>query len=95
MIFMMELKNVGHKENPENVPRVWQIAHSYSSGCYSAMPKAVTNRAGTRIYFTSKWEYQRKKCSRTDIYETYIVELPKSWFEELKGNKGIREGEMH
>lgn len=86
LIFMMELKDVGHDADPAKLPRVWQIAHHYSAGGYNSMPKAVINRNGTRIYFTSRWEYRTQETVQ-DIYDTYIIELPETWYEDLTGNK--------
>ena len=85
LIYMMEFKDVGHDADPTKVPRVWQIAHSYSSGGYNSMPKAVINHNGTRIYFTSRWEWRNDETSQ-DIIETYIIELPATWYKDLAGN---------
>ncbi|MBN2496319.1 MAG: hypothetical protein JXR96_17125 [Deltaproteobacteria bacterium] len=85
LVFLIELKDVGHQEEPSKLPVVWQIAHSYSAGCYAAEPRATTNRAGTRVYFSSKWDYQAGTCTEDDVYDTYIVELPETWHEDLTG----------
>jgi hypothetical protein len=46
------------------------------------MPMATINRAGTRVYFKSRWEYRTTETS-SDIIDTYIIELPQTWYEDL------------
>ena len=79
----MELKDIGHYEDRTKTPRVLQLGHSYSAGCYAAQPNAVMNRRGTRVYFTSRWNYDSSCDYSTDIYDTYIIELPLDWHKDL------------
>lgn len=89
LIYLMELKDVGHQTlygyDPNKVPKVWQIAHHYSSGCYEGQPHAVMNRKGTRIYFTSCWKIERTDCDyKNDAFDTYIIELPPNWYNKTQ-----------
>jgi hypothetical protein len=77
LIFLMELKDVGHYEDPAKLPRVWQVAHHYNSPGY--YPWGVMNRVGTRIYFRSNWGSTANKV------DTYVIELPETWYEDLSG----------
>ncbi|MFH1585768.1 MAG: hypothetical protein ABIB79_03305 [archaeon] len=96
LIFLMELKDVGHEgyTTPDNVPRIWQLAYSNSNvdGCYNAMPMATMNMLGTRVYFKSSWEWPcdgETGCGvpgSDDVIDTYIIELPETWYEDLSGN---------
>jgi hypothetical protein len=90
LIFLMEIKaptpdcNYGSSNN--SATRIWQIAHTYTMDVgYSDAAFATMNRAGTRIYFSTNWVYPGQVCSTTYPCETYIVELPSTWYKDLAG----------
>lgn len=87
LIALMEIK---HADSCASSPytghsRIWQVAHHNSGYQYLAMPMAVMNRTGTRIYFKSNWAWPATEadCTTTHPCETYIIELPENWYQDL------------
>lgn len=93
LIFLMEIKDTGCVSDPNinitNPARVWQIAHhNTGSGGYNNCAHATMNKAGTRIYFKSSWNDPTtpiNDCTVDHPCETYIVELPSTWYKDLAG----------
>ncbi len=70
-LYMLELKKN---------PRIWRIAHTHCiSRKYAESVFAAINTPGNRIYFGSNWDQPG------DTIETYVVELPVKWYEDLMG----------
>jgi hypothetical protein len=89
-IMMVELdKNKCHKKRiPKTTgsweacgteAKIWRIAHTHSFGASYWTYWGTINRKGTRIYFGSEWDAAGGQI------ETYMVELPETWWEDLRG----------
>jgi hypothetical protein len=66
--------------SPSEDARVWRLAHSHSVGsAYWAQPHATIDHDGKYIYWGSNWD------SDGDTIETYMIELPETWYQDLSG----------
>lgn len=71
-------KTTGTWEDCATEARIWRIAHTHSPGTNYWTYWATINRKGTKIYFGSEWDEEGGQI------ETYMVELPESWWEDLR-----------
>ena len=86
-LYMLELK-----QNP----RVWRIAHTHGAWDdtkgegggrdYWAEAFATINTEGTRVYWGSTWD----QPYGTRTIESYVAELPLTWYKDLMGAEGAR-----
>lgn len=90
-VFMVELSRQIVDPDMENHTRVWRIAHTHTvRKSYADDPFAKINRRGTKIWFGSGWgaSYQ------DGPYDTYQVDLPETWWEDLGGELVCVDGEL-
>ncbi len=64
--------------------RIWRIAHTHDTGADSGGGGywaywASINRKGTKLYFGSNWDTPGGQV------ETYVVNLPSTWYQDLMG----------
>jgi hypothetical protein len=74
LLFMLELKVN---------PRVWLLAHTHcpqAAGEYWEEAFATMNKRGTKVFWGSHWDNPGGQI------ETYQIDLPPTWHQDLQGN---------
>jgi hypothetical protein len=84
-VIMYELTRANPRPSWDNHAKVWRVVHTHMARKdYGDDPFAKLNAKGTKIWFGSGWG----KCATEGQgpYDVYQINLPPTWYEDLKGN---------